>query len=189
MSVILHIPCAHETKGLPTNRTVPDYHPLTLDQVQELLAIAATALKAKEWKTANRVQIRLCQAVLDSVCPHNIDDENWRQRTNEVSALYLDWYRAGCSTGNQQSVAKRIFEAFTRPRTVGSEQSTGPERARSKYNMRNDPDILRTPNPQCPACLAQRIHTDPERAQFHPDAGHGFTKEHGWTKPGLEKTR
>lgn len=35
----------------------------------------------------------------------------------------------------------------------------------------------------CPACTARRFHTDKERADFHPLAGHGYTKEQGWTHP------
>lgn len=55
--------------------------------------------------------------------------------------------------------------------------------------MRNDPDILRTPNAKCPACKEQRVHTDLEWAEYHPDRGQGFTREHGWTRPELEKSR
>jgi hypothetical protein len=34
-------------------------------------------------------------------------------------------------------------------------------------------DVIRTPNPKCPACLAFRFHTDEEWKQFHPKAGRG----------------
>ncbi len=34
----------------------------------------------------------------------------------------------------------------------------------------------------CSACLGQRAHT-PEENLAHPCAGHGFTKETGWTHP------
>lgn len=33
----------------------------------------------------------------------------------------------------------------------------------------------------CPACIAQRCHTDEEWKLLHPGAGHGYTKEGGWT--------
>lgn len=33
----------------------------------------------------------------------------------------------------------------------------------------------------CPACQAQRLHTDEERKHHHPHAGHGRTREQGAT--------
>ena len=36
-----------------------------------------------------------------------------------------------------------------------------------------DGTIARTPNPDCPACQAKRMHTKYEWAQFHPLAGTG----------------
>jgi hypothetical protein len=42
------------------------------------------------------------------------------------------------------------------------------------------------PNPSCPACQSKRRHTAEETREFHPDSGHGFTKEQGWSKEGME---
>lgn len=50
----------------------------------------------------------------------------------------------------------------------------------------SDKTIARTPNVDCPACWDERLHTPEERRAYHPDAGHGYTKELGWTKPGLK---
>ena len=33
---------------------------------------------------------------------------------------------------------------------------------------------VRTPNQNCPACLAKRIHREPEWKEFHPQAGTGI---------------
>lgn len=38
----------------------------------------------------------------------------------------------------------------------------------------------------CPACAAGTYHTQKEFKTFHPLAGHGFTREQGWTHPNLE---
>lgn len=38
----------------------------------------------------------------------------------------------------------------------------------------------------CPACQSDRHHTGPEWAH-HPLAGHGFTKEQGWTHQTLKE--
>lgn len=37
-------------------------------------------------------------------------------------------------------------------------------------------------NPECPACVAQRLHTEQEH-RYHPLMGHGFSPETGWTHP------
>lgn len=49
----------------------------------------------------------------------------------------------------------------------------------------SDQTIHRTPNPNCGACIAQRVHDNAEWAYFHPMAGHGFTPETGWTHADL----
>ena len=41
--------------------------------------------------------------------------------------------------------------------------------------------------PDCPACIAQRIHTPEERAVYHPLASHGWMDGHGWTCPEAEE--
>jgi hypothetical protein len=51
--------------------------------------------------------------------------------------------------------------------------------------MTEQPDLIaRTPNPDCPACLARRRHRPEEWLQFHPKAGTGFHGAHG--KPTAE---
>jgi hypothetical protein len=47
--------------------------------------------------------------------------------------------------------------------------------------------INRTPNPDCSGCQNFTRHTPEEMREFHPLAGHGYTKETGWTLPELEK--
>jgi hypothetical protein len=37
--------------------------------------------------------------------------------------------------------------------------------------------------PTCPACTGKRLHTPEEWIQFHPWAGHGCMKHHGWSNP------
>jgi hypothetical protein len=40
----------------------------------------------------------------------------------------------------------------------------------------SDADKLRTPNPDCPACIAKKMHNQEEWKKFHPNAGKGSTK-------------
>jgi hypothetical protein len=54
---------------------------------------------------------------------------------------------------------------------------------------KQDADKLRTPNPACPACNQRRLHSSEERIQFHPLAGHGFTRELGWSHSALKSER
>lgn len=63
------IPCAHETKGVPTSTVLPDYHPLTRDEVVELLVLAEKA----EVLVFSQIQCRLAQAIPGAECPHAID--------------------------------------------------------------------------------------------------------------------
>lgn len=44
--------------------------------------------------------------------------------------------------------------------------------------------VFRTPNAYCPACKLGTQHTSMDWA-YHPFAGHGFTKEMGWSHPEL----
>ena len=48
---------------------------------------------------------------------------------------------------------------------------------------------LRDPsfNPACPSCVADRRHSESDTKEFHPYAGHGFTKEQRWSHPELKK--
>ena len=46
--------------------------------------------------------------------------------------------------------------------------------------------IHRDGNPDCPACQKKRVHTRRELGPpHHPYAGHGYTREVGWTHPDL----
>lgn len=46
-------------------------------------------------------------------------------------------------------------------------------------------DALSPPHPDCPACQRGRHHEGDELKVWHPYAGHGYTKEQGWTHPDL----
>jgi hypothetical protein len=50
-------------------------------------------------------------------------------------------------------------------------------------------DALRTPAPACPACEARRRHTAEERREYHPQSGHGYAQEVGWTHAALGKEK
>lgn len=39
-------------------------------------------------------------------------------------------------------------------------------------------------NLKCPACVGKRQHTDNDWWEWHHLAGHGFTKEHGFSSEG-----
>jgi hypothetical protein len=41
-------------------------------------------------------------------------------------------------------------------------------------------------NMDCPACAAQRLHSQLEWNTHHPYRGHGYTREQGWTHPDLK---
>jgi hypothetical protein len=41
-------------------------------------------------------------------------------------------------------------------------------------------------NPDCLSCISETRHDADSLRVFHPYAGHGFTKERGWSHPDLE---
>jgi hypothetical protein len=43
--------------------------------------------------------------------------------------------------------------------------------------------VLKTSNPDCPACNDMRQHNPDEWEKYHPLAGTGFSAEHGTPKP------
>lgn len=49
--------------------------------------------------------------------------------------------------------------------------------------------ILKTPNPACPACQSGKRHAPEETRVYHPQSGHGYTPEKGWTKKYMEPRR
>lgn len=42
-------------------------------------------------------------------------------------------------------------------------------------------------NPNCPACVSYRLHTEAEWDRYHPLRGHGYTKEQGYTHSDLAR--
>jgi len=44
--------------------------------------------------------------------------------------------------------------------------------------------VLATPQPGCPACQKQAIHTEADW-RFHPFKTHGYVSQSGWTHPAL----
>lgn len=51
------------------------------------------------------------------------------------------------------------------------------EQIQEKYKAAANLLKLRTPNPNCPACLENRRHTLKETGVYHPDAGKGLRVE------------
>ncbi len=73
------IPCTHTSE----NDTVSDYHPLTRDELRELLAVALS-----DRSTASDVQCRIVQGIPGIVCPHEIDGEV-AKRMNKVEEIFV----------------------------------------------------------------------------------------------------
>lgn len=74
------IPCPHEmNRALDTSLTLPYYHPLTLEELRELVTLFITrkgldmTYYKHEVQAASSVQVRICQAVPGLVCPYQIE--------------------------------------------------------------------------------------------------------------------
>jgi hypothetical protein len=61
--------CAHESHGVSTDQTVPDYHPLTYSELKGLVSLAFNG----SGKLHAQVQCRLTQAIEGHECPHPIE--------------------------------------------------------------------------------------------------------------------
>ena len=84
------IPCAHEARGLPTERIVADYHPLSNQQVMALLRRAKGATNP----LASEIQVRLNQGIRGMVCPQLIDGPISKNQ-NEIDRLYVAFVKSG----------------------------------------------------------------------------------------------
>lgn len=63
--------CGHITKKIPTSQIINDYHPLTKDQINELLRYGILC-KNNNFKLFSILQCKLIQGIKGMVCPHPI---------------------------------------------------------------------------------------------------------------------
>lgn len=86
------IPCLHETGvALNSAERVDDHHPLTKQQVAEILEAAATE---RDYRIVAGYQCRLGQGVIGNVCPHVIDGPV-SMRRNIIDHLFVDLRQLG----------------------------------------------------------------------------------------------
>lgn len=94
------IPCVHETQGLPITEKVADYHPLTVEELRELLTIARSAI--------HDVQVDICcrieQAIPGMTCPSPMLGPV-AELDAELLRVYTDWSE---SSDPVESVMDRI---------------------------------------------------------------------------------
>ena len=66
----LNIQCLHETGQVEdTGVEASNYHPLTKDEVAELLKLAR---ETKDARKLFQIQVRLGQGIIGAVCPHTL---------------------------------------------------------------------------------------------------------------------
>lgn len=94
------IPCAHLTDNIPTSQKVPDYHPLSMDELKELITIAFND-KSK----ANDIQCRLVQAIPGHMCPHLIEGPVAKKQ-NKLEETYVDALGNGGGDDLVNTIAK-----------------------------------------------------------------------------------
>ena len=63
------IPCKHETDNIPVTTRLDDYHPLTKDEIRQLLILASTS---RYNPTFSQIQCRLVQGIPGIKCPHEL---------------------------------------------------------------------------------------------------------------------
>jgi hypothetical protein len=68
-----HIPCAHEQGQTASDKRVSDYHPLTVEQIEDLLRKAIAHKEAQDARSENSVLHRLVQGIQGIECPYRDD--------------------------------------------------------------------------------------------------------------------
>ncbi len=73
-----NIQCQHEAQNLSTDQTCPDYHPLTRDQVKELVTLLFQRDRIQLdpgqplYQALSQIQVRLGQGIPGLVCPYEL---------------------------------------------------------------------------------------------------------------------
>jgi hypothetical protein len=67
------IPCAHEQGQAASDQRVPVYHPLTVEQIEDLLRKAIAHKEAQDARSENSVLYRLAQGIQGIECPNRND--------------------------------------------------------------------------------------------------------------------
>ena len=92
-----HIECLHDQGLAPRDETVADYHPLSTQEVIELLQ-AAIGLKDHADRSPHgatqgiaSIQVRLTQGIPGMTCPRPYDDSVVCEKMNALDSAYVDW--------------------------------------------------------------------------------------------------
>ena len=98
----VHFACQHETKNILTLDTVPDFHPLSLREIEHLLKHAR---QNGNFQTRNSIKIRLCQAIPGYECPRPIEGIIVLREV-QISRLYVDYVEQGFKISPRQLARK-----------------------------------------------------------------------------------
>lgn len=96
------IPCLHETgEEKDSGKKVPDYHPLSKEQVASLLDKAS---RSNDVSYISSIQVRLAQGIRGMVCPRDIDGEA-SEKNRKLDELFVGRYKKGSSP----QLVERLF--------------------------------------------------------------------------------
>lgn len=93
--VTLQIPCLHETGEAKHNQVVSDYHPLSREEIKELLDLAAR--DPNNVRRVFEIHVRLIQGIRGMICPRPPYDDPGLLARNicEVDILFTVRYSEG----------------------------------------------------------------------------------------------
>lgn len=100
MTQVTLIILRHETHGLPKPQRVPDYHPLSMDELESLVTMAFNG----DLTTANSVQYRLVQAIPGQVFPHDIKGPV-PQKQYQLESIFVAAVKGGDASGLVEKLA------------------------------------------------------------------------------------
>lgn len=87
------IPCPHEAyPSIPSHKTHPNHHPLTRDEIVELLDFARD--HKEDVVAVSKAQVRLIQGIPGVTCPSSTDDEVARKKA-KLNQIFVDRFELG----------------------------------------------------------------------------------------------
>ena len=99
--------CIHDTKGINSNETVADYHPLTLEEIITLINLAH-AYKKESPMVVDDIQKRLAQGIMGMTCPKPEEGEIGK-RISVIKILFYDAMRNDIHPISSMLLALQLF--------------------------------------------------------------------------------
>lgn len=91
--------CKHGTGEDPDHsKLVPDYHPLSREEISQLLEMAKNLNPVKEWDKLAQIRVRLGQGIMGMTCPRPMDDRQVARNLFRMEKLFVKRHSEGATS-------------------------------------------------------------------------------------------